>query len=301
MNPSPLRTAVSAVLLVFLTSGVILAQEGARERAQRFVDRGAWPEALEAADEALHEDPEDPVAIRLRAEALSGLGRWDDAVASFEEALGKSPPGLGLEEEAIRGLCRTLFWKARSQFDRGEPLAALDSINSALVWDVDFLEGILELCRILEAVGRKEDAWLEIKTALAKAPDNPEVLCHASRFFIRDHEFDNALPYLDRLLAGTAPRASKGTEAWASLTSGKIRLERGERGLAWKHLRRASELDPENEEAVQLFRSLEEVRKQAGRVARAERWLLLGSLAVLALWVLGGLAGWRALAKRGLL
>jgi tetratricopeptide (TPR) repeat protein len=312
MNPggtSTQRQALPRILLLplailclsLLPASRASGQDGPRDRAQAHLARGEFQKAVEEADRALEGDPEDPVAMRIKAEALSGLRRWDEAVELFHAALERFLPGLGLEQETSHALARTLLAQAKDQFESGRPLEAEQTVNDALVWNVDFVEGILFRSRVLTALGRREDAWFEIETALEKAPDHPDALLEAARFHVRSYEYTKALPYFDRILDGTTPPASEASRFWAFLTAGKIRLERGERGLAWKFLREAARLDPDDEEARSLFDDLERLRVETRTVARAERRLLIGCISALAFYLLAGAFAWRALARRGVL
>ncbi|MHC4600158.1 MAG: tetratricopeptide repeat protein [Planctomycetota bacterium] len=295
------RLSVLPVIVLgwFLVVEAGFAEEDPLSRARAHLARGEFTEALEAADEAVAGNAENAEAHATRADALGGLGRWDDAVAAYEEALRLLPEKEDTKERCVQGVSRALLRIAEGKIDSGEMADALDTLNDALIWDIDFIEALLRRVDVLDMLGQGEEAEDELRTALLKAPRDPRVLHLGALFYARSRRFDEALPLLDRLLAGTSPPADPWTLAWAHLTTGKIHLEEGERGRGYRHVRRAVELAPENEQARSILANLEGFREQAERITRAENALLLASLATLLVYGGLGFAGWRVLKRKG--
>jgi tetratricopeptide (TPR) repeat protein len=280
-------------------AGEGFAREDPLSRARAHLARREFSRALEAAEEAVAANPESAEAREALGDALAGGERWTEAVSAYEEALRLPPAEEGTKERCVHGVSRTLLRRAEGQIASGEPVDALDSLDEALIWDIDFLEAILRRATVLELLGRSDEAEDELRTALLKAPRDPAALYHGALFYARSRRFDEALPLLDRLLNESSPRAAAPTRAWAHLTMGKIHLEEGKRGRGYRHVRTAVELAPQNEDARRILQNLEGFRSQAGRIHRTENTLLIACLVTLVLYGGIGLAGWRFLKRKG--
>jgi tetratricopeptide (TPR) repeat protein len=274
--------------------------EEALPHIEVLLETGEYDIALGAADEVVAARAHNAQAHAVRAEALAGRGKWGGAIPAYEEAI-RLLPEESIKKRCVRGVSRALFRMAGDQLDSGETLEALETLNDAIIWDIDFIDAILMRSTVLERLGRVEEAEDEFRTALRKAPRAPAVLHHGALFYARSRRFDEALPLLDRLIAGTSAGDDSQTLAWAHLTVGKIHLEEGERGRGYRHILRASELAPHDEEVRGILGNLEGFREQAGRITRAENALLLACLVTLLAYAGIGFAGWRFLKRKGLL
>ncbi|MCU0722752.1 MAG: tetratricopeptide repeat protein [Planctomycetes bacterium] len=295
--PRALWLAAGALLAGLLAAAPAAAGEPATVRAEALLASGRFEEALRAAQEILGGDPEDLHARTLEAEALEGLGRIDPALDAFRAAYVASLPEMSARDRACRGILRCLHAKALDADERGDPEAALSWIGEALVFDTDFLAGILLRGRLLEDLGRIEEAGEEFRTALEKRPRDSDALLHAARYHVRGRRPAEAQPLLEALIASPAGSVPAKTLAWAHVQSAGIRREEGRRGAALVHLRAAADLDTADPSIRAALEELETFRREAEAVSRAETLLLGGLLAVLAAYAAAGIAGWALLRR----
>jgi tetratricopeptide (TPR) repeat protein len=286
------------MLGVFPPSVLCQTPQTPQERAEALLAERKFSEALKAAEEAVEKDGEDPRAFQWKADALKGLERWSAAAEAYKEAIRRWDSGGEGEAAAIRGVCEVRYRQAEALIESGEPFAALDALNDALIWDIDFLDAMLLRGSVLEQIGREEEAEDEYLTALKKKPAHPDALYFAAFFNFRRNRFEEAMPHLDRLLSHSDPAPTPETLFWAHMSRGRIFAEKGERGRARNDFAKARAIDPSSEEAQKLFQDLETFRVQADRVIRAERWLLLASLATLIVYFGTGIFVWRLLRRK---
>ena len=285
------------LLALLPASSSALAQDDPAARSEALAAKGDFAGALEAAERSLEPDPEEPRGLLPRAEALEGLGRRGDAVEAFRAAYVASLAESGTHDRAKRGIVRCIHARALEEDGRGDPQSALSSAIEALVFDTDFLEGILLRGRLLEDLGRREEAEEEFRTALEKAPSNPRALEEAALFYLRSRRNADALPLLEKRIAAPAGAGSTKGLAWAHFNAARIQVEEGRRGAALVHLRAAAALAPDDPDVRAVLSDLEAFRMQADRIARAETRLLAGILAVLAAYAGLGAFVWRRLAR----
>ncbi|GEM_PF-3247265 len=284
-------------LAAFLWCAPALAQDGPLSEAKDRLGKGDCKAASAAARKAVNENPGNPEAHHVLGKALAGLGRWAEAANAFREAVVKRPPGAGPAEDPTDDLCAALLHGAEEAFESGRYEDALDSLNDALVWNVDFLPAMLLRASILAEMGRTEEAEEEFGNALEKQPSHPEALYQAARFFLRAGRTADARPLLDDLMDVPVDASTRNTVFWAHLTAGRIIEEEGDKARARRRYREALALRPGDEAAKARFEALESERREAERVLRAERRLLLVSIGVLLVWAAAVSVVFRRLGK----
>jgi tetratricopeptide (TPR) repeat protein len=292
-----LRIGGFLIPALLLASGAARAQEEASARSEALAAKGDFAGALEAAEKALERDPEEPRGMLLRAEALEGLGRRGEADAAFREAYTASLAESGVHDRARDGIVRLLHARALEEEGKGDLAAALSCAVEALIFDTEDIEGILLRGRLLEDLGRREEAEEEFRNALEKGPSDPRALEEAARFFLRARRNAEALPLLERRIASDGNGSPRGL-SWAHFNAARIRVEEGKRGAALVHLRAAAALTPDDPDVRAVLADLEAFRTQADRIARAEKRLVAGILAILAAYAGVGAFAWRRLGRR---
>lgn len=140
-------------------------------------------------------------AQRYMAWSLLRLGRQDEAEAAFTMILDGYPPerepavGLGwIRADALLGV-------ARSQAERGDDAAALETLKFALERYPELVEGWLDLGRVHRRSGHADEALAAFRRAAALAPARPEPYLGAAMVHCDGAAYEEARAELATALA----------------------------------------------------------------------------------------------------
>jgi tetratricopeptide (TPR) repeat protein len=191
-----------AVVLVLLGAGFVAPRlvrpdvetlvRGAELQLRGF---GLHAEALRDVRRALDRDPDHPKAHLLGAEACEGLGAWSEALTFLERAEGLHADrpallreirvrrlralvrlGRGAEVEELAEALLTARPCGVVHYLRGESREARDRLGAALLDHRESVtlggpvEADLAVARILDRLGRDEEAILALEAGVAKDP-----------------------------------------------------------------------------------------------------------------------------------
>lgn len=102
------------------------------EKAEELALSGKFEEALEKYDEAIGEDPSDPLTYVGKASVLKALGRYDECVECMETSVRILPEWKGADLDRITNLTSMLLvLKAEAQLYAERPEEALLTVDEA--------------------------------------------------------------------------------------------------------------------------------------------------------------------------
>ena len=189
------------------------------ERAQKQLDQANYRAAMTDLKTALEEEPDNVSARILLARLSLQLGD----IESAEKEIARASAAGATAEQVSEVQYETLL--ARRSFDE---LAKLLETSKAPP-----SRRALYQARLLAAQGKGPEAEEALKTALAAAPDDPDLLLEQARFAVARGDIEPAMTLPERVAKSPAALAR------AQALRGSIRLARGEHREALDELLKA--------------------------------------------------------------
>lgn len=126
---------------------------------------GKWEEADAIIARAKERFPRDPEVYRALGELAVGRGNYEEAIAHYDRALELDSKNIGLR------FGRAVALRGARQFD-----AAWEELSAVEAGEKEFPGLALERGNLYEASGRTEEALRAYESALAEAPEDPELM-----------------------------------------------------------------------------------------------------------------------------
>jgi predicted Zn finger-like uncharacterized protein len=201
--------------------------------AELLAARGHLGDAKATLDDARKKLPASTALDRAFGEVAELQGDYDTAIADYRSALVKSPKDVSTHFKLGVALRRV------HKFD--EAGAELDQVAAV---DKDYPGLSLERGLLFEQSGDVEKAIEQFKSALAKAPDDPDLQLRVGASYVAIGRADDALPILRKVLEKRPTSA----EAFHYIGRALMLKGPGENTEAIRHLKRAADLDPNRPE-----------------------------------------------------
>jgi tetratricopeptide (TPR) repeat protein len=223
-----------------LRTAMSYAEPGRPDAVQPYValtellaSRGRLTDAKALLDDARNKLPASPALDRAFGEVAELEGDYDTAIADYKSALVKSPRDVSTHFKLGVALRRV------RRFD--DAVAELDQVA---VVDKDYPGLALERGLLFEQGGDVEKAIEQFKSALAKAPDDPDLQLRVGAAYVAIGRPEDALPMLRKVLEKRA------TSAEANHYIGRALMLQGsgQNSEAIRYLKRAVDLDPNRPE-----------------------------------------------------
>jgi arylsulfatase A-like enzyme/Tfp pilus assembly protein PilF len=201
-------------------------------RANGAVRDRRFAEALPILKDVLRDDPRNAFAQLVLGSAYMGLGQFPKAIAQFRTYLTLVPTSSYAH-----------LWMAICHLNTGARSEALREADAALALDAKFTDARVLRAGVLATEGRHAEAIAELRSAVATDPakamvrlDLAKVLAEAGQRDAARHEYDAIL-------------AKEPDYAPALVGRGALRAQAGDAAGAEQDLRRALEIDPQQEDA----------------------------------------------------
>jgi tetratricopeptide (TPR) repeat protein/TolB-like protein len=194
--------------------------------------------------------PRSGEVLFLYAKALESAGQIEAATAADNEArryLGKPYAGFQTDWQKSHSIASVPL-RIAPQFDVAQsieiqtPVVDTTSANA---------QDIMEKARKLYAAGQDDEVLPELNRVLMIEPMNAEAHLYIGRVYQRRGDLVRAISSLKTALFWDAKLID------AHILLGRIFLEQGDRAQAMTHARTAIQLDPNNQEALALYRQVE--------------------------------------------
>ncbi|MEU9890031.1 tetratricopeptide repeat protein [Sphaerisporangium sp. NPDC051011] len=239
-------------------------------RAQLLGVMGHPEEALADLDAAVEMDPDYPDYHLDRGNLLFQMGRVEAALADYDDAVRLSPP-----------LPEAHYNRAQLLLAEGDLAAARADLDRVIELDPGYLDAYINRAGLLAQLGLDGPARADVDAGLALAPRNPHLLCvlgqletAAGRYARAREAFDGALAGAPGLVAAWAGRAGlryetgdpegaaadltralePGEDAALYFNRAVALADLGRRDAALADLRRAHELDPDDQDVLTALR-----------------------------------------------
>lgn len=218
--------------------------------AQALLHSGKFPEAAQQLRDLLTLRPRDGEAFFLYAKALERAGQTEQATAADNEARRYLAKDYAKYQTA---------WQ-KSQSIADVPLRIVPRLDIASLINYEQppanpagekAQDLLEKARKLYVAGLDDEVLPELNRVLMIEPMNAEAHLYIGRVYQRRGDLVRAISSLKTSLFWDAKLVA------AHVLLGRIFLEKGDRAQAMTHARTAIELDPNNQEAVALYRQVE--------------------------------------------
>jgi tetratricopeptide (TPR) repeat protein len=218
--------------------------------SQALLLSGKYPEAAQQLRDLLTLRPRDGEAFFLYAKALERAGQTEQAVAADNEARRFLAKDYAKYQTA---------WQ-KSQTVSDLPLRIVPQLDIASLIHYEQppaapagekAQDLLEKARKLYAAGLDDEVLPELNRVLMIEPMNAEAHLYIGRVYQRRGDLVRAISSLKTSLFWDAKLVA------AHVLLGRIFLEKGDRAQAMTHARTAIELDPNDQEAVALYRQVE--------------------------------------------
>ncbi|WP_431923566.1 tetratricopeptide repeat protein [Micromonospora wenchangensis] len=217
-------------------------------RSQLLSALGRPQEALADLDTVIAIDPNYAEYHLDRGTLLRRLGRLDEALESYEQAARLSPP-----------FPEVYYNRADVLLELGAPDEALAGFDRVLDLDPEHLDARINRAGLRQALGDTGGAWDDVRTGLARDPDNGHLLCVRGQLELETDPEQARRTLTDAVAAD--PTLAAG---WAA--RGVANYELGDLPAAIADLGHALELD--DDPAVRFNRAL--ALADAGRQAEAD-------------------------------
>ena len=218
--------------------------------AQALLLSGKFPEAAQQLRDLLTLRPRDGEGFFLYAKALERAGQTEQATAADNEARRYLAKDYAKYQTA---------WQ-KSQTIAEVPLRIVPRLDIASLISYEQptpdpggekAQDLLEKARKLYVAGLDDEVLPELNRVLMIEPMNAEAHLYIGRVYQRRGDLVRAISSLKTSLFWDAKLVG------AHVLLGRIFLEKGDRAQAMTHARTAIELDPNNQEAVALYRQVE--------------------------------------------
>jgi choline-sulfatase len=201
-------------------------------RANRAVRERRFAEALPILSEVLARDPDNAFAIVVTGSAQMGMGRYREGIASFRRYLQLVPTSAYAHQ-----------WIAVCYLRLGDREAAQREAEATLVVDPRFTDARVLRAGVLAARGAYEPAIAELRQAVATDPAKPAIRLDLARVLAEAGRGAEAKIEYNAILSVQADYAP-------ALTGlGALEASAGDMEAATRHLRRALEIQPDQDEA----------------------------------------------------
>jgi tetratricopeptide (TPR) repeat protein len=212
---------------------------------------GKFAEAADQFRNLITLKPRDGEILFLYAKALAAAGQTEASTAADNEArryLGK--PYAQYETDwqkshSINGVPLRLV----PQFDVAQSIEIKSPPVEATTANT---QDLMEKARKLYAAGQDDEVLPELNRVLMIEPMNAEAHLYIGRVYQRRGDLQRAISSLKTALFWSNQRSID-----AHILLGRIFFEQGDRAQARVHARAAMEIDPNNQEAVALYRQVE--------------------------------------------
>ncbi|HXB56176.1 MAG TPA: sulfatase-like hydrolase/transferase [Vicinamibacteria bacterium] len=201
-------------------------------RANRAVRERRFDEALPILQEVLARDPQNAFAIVVTGSAQMGRGRYREGIASFRRYL-----------ELVPTSAYAHHWIAVCYLRLGDREAALREAEATLAVDPRFSDARVLKAGVLAARGAYDPAITELRQAVTTDPAKPAIRLDLARVLAEAGHAAEAKAEYNGILTVQADYAPALTGLGALEASG------GELEAAARHLRRALEMEPSQDEA----------------------------------------------------
>jgi tetratricopeptide (TPR) repeat protein len=217
--------------------------------AQALFLSGRHAEAANQLRDLLTLRPRDGEAFFLYAKALERAGQAEQATAADNEA-----------RRYLKDYAKYQTAWQKSQTISDVPLRVLPQLDMASVINYtqpaaepvgEKAQDLLEKARKLYAAGLDDEVLPELNRVLMIEPMNAEAHLYIGRVYQRRGDLVRAISSLKTSLFWDAKLVP------AHVLLGRIFLEKGDRAQAMTHARTAIDLDPNNQEAIALYRQVE--------------------------------------------
>jgi len=223
-----------------LRAAIALVDPAARDAELPYValsellsSRGLLNEAKGVLDEAKGKLPASAPLDRAFGEVAELRGDYDHAIADYKSSVARAPLDIVAHFRLAVALRRIRKYdEAVAEFDR---VAALDN---------DYPGLSLERGLLFEESGDVEKAIAEFKSALDKAPGDPDLQLRVGSAYVMIGRPDDALPVLRKVIA-SRPASAEALHYLGRALMLKSRLEQPD---ALRYLKRAVDLDPNRAE-----------------------------------------------------
>jgi tetratricopeptide (TPR) repeat protein/TolB-like protein len=206
----------------------------------------------EAADQlrnVLTLKPRDGEVLFLYAKALERAGQTEAATAADNEARRYLKPYAQYQTEWQKSqTINSVPTRLAAQFDVAH---AIEIETKPAQASTAAAQDLLERARKLYVAGQDDELLPELNRVLMIEPMNAEAHLYVGRVYQRRGDLARAVASLKAALFWDAKLID------AHILLGRIFLEQGDRAQAMVHARTAIQLDPNNQEAIALFRQVE--------------------------------------------
>jgi tetratricopeptide (TPR) repeat protein len=210
---------------------------------------GKFAEAAGQLRNVLTLKPRDGEILFLYAKALERAGQIEAATAADNEARRYLKPYAQYQTEWQKSqTIASVPLRLASQFDVAH---AIELETKPAQASGAAAQDLLERARKLYAAGQDDELLPELNRVLMTEPMNAEAHLYVGRVYQRRGDLSRAVASLKAALFWDAKLID------AHILLGRIFLEQGDRAQAMVHARTAIQLDPNNQEAVALFRQVE--------------------------------------------
>jgi tetratricopeptide (TPR) repeat protein/TolB-like protein len=211
---------------------------------------GKFAEAADQLRNLITLKPRDGEILFLYAKALERAGQAEAATAADNEArryLGKPYAQYQTEwqkSQSINGVPLRLA----PQFDVAQSI----EIKTPPVETTASAQDLMEKARKLYAAGQDDEVLPELNRVLMIEPMNAEAHLYIGRVYQRRGDLQRAISSLKTALFWSNQKSID-----AHILLGRIFFEQGDRAQARTHARAAMDIDPNNQEALALYRQVE--------------------------------------------
>jgi tetratricopeptide (TPR) repeat protein len=193
--------------------------------------------------------PRDGTVLFLYAKALEKSGQAEAATAADNEArryLGKPYAQYQTEWQKSQSIA-AVPPRLAGEFDVAQSIA----ITSPQQTEPSSAPDIMERARKLYEAGQDDELLPELNRVLMTDPQNAEAHLYVGRVYHRRGDLQRAVASLKTALFWNTKLID------AHILLGRIFFQQGDRAQAMTHARAALEIDPNNQEALALFRQVE--------------------------------------------
>jgi tetratricopeptide (TPR) repeat protein len=201
-------------------------------RANRAVRERRFDEALPILRDVLQKDPDNAFATLVTGSAQMGMGRYPEAITAFRRYLQRVPTSAYAHH-----------WIAVCSLRGGDPLAALREAEATLAVDPHFTDARVLRAGVHASRGAYDAAIADLRTAVETDPAKPALRLDLARVLAEaGHPAEARAEY-------AAILGLQGDYAPALTGLGALEAEGGDLLGAASHLRRALEIQPDQDEA----------------------------------------------------
>jgi tetratricopeptide (TPR) repeat protein/TolB-like protein len=211
---------------------------------------GKYKEAADQLRDLITLAPRDGSVLFLYSKALEKAGQAEAATAADNEArryLGKPYAQYQTEWQKSQSIA-AVPTRLAGQFDVAQSI----EISAAPQAEPAAPPDLMERARKLYEAGQDDELLPELNRVLMTDPSNAEAHLYVGRVYHRRGDLQRAVSSLKTALFWSNQKSID-----AHVLLGRIFFQQGDRAQALTHARAALQLDPNNQEALALFRQVE--------------------------------------------